>query len=285
MNLEKVLARQFQPIEHALSPRDCILYAAGIGVGLRPLDQRDLQFLYEDDLKVFPSFVNVIAHPGGWVQAPELEIDWVRLLHGEQSFEIHQQLKPGADYVGTFKVTDVIDKGAGKGALILMRKELREKGKDALVATVTSTYFLRGDGGSGGTTEQAPAPHALPERQPDGVCELPTLPQAALIYRLSGDYNPIHADPVLARKAGFEAPILHGLCSLGVATRAVLQIACDDKPERLKSLQLRFSSPVYPGETIATEYWRDGNILSFRSRVVERDLVVLNNGRAEIHSN
>src|SRR5690606_1579887 len=97
MNLEKVLARQFQPIEHALSPRDCILYAAGIGVGLRPLDQRDLQFLYEDDLKVFPSFVNVIAHPGGWVQAPELEIDWVRLLHGEQSFEIHQQLKPGAD--------------------------------------------------------------------------------------------------------------------------------------------------------------------------------------------
>lgn len=282
MNLQNVLSHVFQPMEHTLSSRDCMLYAAGIGVGERPQAAGDLQFLYEQGLQVFPSFVNVIAHPGGWVQAPALEVDWVKLLHGEQSFTMHRPLEVGKTYVGTFRVTDVVDKGAGKGALIFMRKELREKGCDDIVSTVTSTYFLRGDGGCGGTATSAPVPHKLPERAPDGQCVLPTLPQAALIYRLSGDYNPIHADPVLARKAGFERPILHGLCSLGVATRAVLQATCGDRPERLKSLALRFSTPVYPGETVATDYWLDGPIVSFRARVLERDVVVLGNGRAEI---
>lgn len=282
MNLEKILAHAFSPIEHPLVARDCMLYAAGIGVGARPEADSDLQFLYEKGLKVFPSFVNVIAHPGGWIQAPELEVDWVRLLHGEQAFEIHRPLQAGKSYVGTFKVTDVVDKGPGKGALVFMRKELREAGSDEVVSTVTSTYFLRGDGGSGGTRTDVMPPHLLPERSPDGQCVLPTLVQAALIYRLSGDYNPIHADPAIARKAGFEKPILHGLCTLGVATRAILQATCGDRPERLKSLSLRFSSPVYPGETVSTDYWIDGDIVSFRSRVVERDVVVLNNGRAEI---
>ena len=225
MNLEKILAHKFTPIEHALVARDCMLYAAGIGVGTRPEDPRDLQFVYEQGLEVFPSFVNVIAHPGGWLQDPALDVDWVRLLHGEQAFDIHRPLEAGKTYIGTFRITDVVDKGAGKGALLFMCKELREQGHDDVVSTVTSTYFLRGDGGCGGTTHDAPAPHALPDRAPDGQCVLPTLPQAALIYRLSGDYNPIHADPVIARKAGFERPILHGLCTLGVATRAVLQAA------------------------------------------------------------
>lgn len=282
MNLERLLTRKFAPIKHALTPRDCILYAAGIGVGNRPQDPRDLQYLYEERLKVFPAFVNVLAHPGGWIQDPELGVDWVKLLHGEQSFEMIGQLEANKTYIGTFQVMDVVDKGPGKGALLFLRKELREQGKTELVSTVTSTYFLRGDGGSGGTTTEAPAPHVLPEREPDGQCVLPTLPQAALIYRLSGDYNPIHADPVMAREAGFEGPILHGLCSLGVATRAVLQATCDDQPERLKSLRLRFSAPVYPGETIATEYWRDGDVVSFRARVIERGAIVLNHGRAEI---
>ncbi|WP_028605505.1 MaoC/PaaZ C-terminal domain-containing protein [Ottowia thiooxydans] len=282
MNLQKVLAHQFKPIEHILQPRDCMLYAAGIGLGARPEHPGDLQFLYEKSLKVFPSFVNVIAHPGGWVQAPELEIDWVKLLHGEQAFEMHRPLEPGKTYVGTFKVTDVVDKGEGKGALIFMQKTLHEVGHDDPVGTVTSTYFLRGDGGCGGTANAAPTPHPVPDCAPDGTCVLETLPQAALIYRLSGDYNPIHADPAIARKAGFERPILHGLCSLGVATRAIVQAVCGDDADKLKSFSLRFSSPVYPGETIATDYWVDGPVVSFRSRVLGRDVVVLNNGRAEL---
>lgn len=282
MKLDELLSHRFEPIPHALTARDCMLYAAGIGVGARPQDPRDLQFLYEQGLQVFPSFVNVIAHPGAWVQNPVFEIDWVRLLHGEQSFEIVRPLQAGRTYVGRYRITGVVDKGAGKGALAFVEKQLSEEGSDEVVSTVTSTYFMRGDGGCGGTTSAAPTPHALPERAPDGVCTLPTLPQAALIYRLSGDYNPVHADPAVAAKAGFDRPILHGLCSLGVATRAVLQVACDDQSQRLKSLRLRFSAPVYPSETIATEYWRDGNVIRFRSRVLERDLIVLNNGRAEV---
>lgn len=280
MILDKVLGRTFAAIEHTVSPRDCMLYALGIGVGDRPEDARDLQFVFEKGLKVFPSQVNVIAHPGGWIQDPELGVDWVRLLHGEQAFTLHAPIEPGKTYVGSYQVVDVVDKGAGKGALLFLRKELREKGHNELVSIVTSTYFLRGDGGCGGTTSEAPAPHAIPERAPDLSCTLPVLARAALIYRLSGDYNPIHADPALARKAGFERPILHGLCSLGVATRAVLAGCCNDEPERLSSLQLRFSSPVYPGETLVTDIWMDAAVASFRTRSAERGVVVLNNGRA-----
>ena len=282
MHLDTVLGKQFAPIEHLVTPRDCMLYALGIGVGDRPEDPRDLQFTYERGLKFFPSLVNVIAHPGSWIQAPELAIDWVKLLHGEQAFTMHAILEPGKTYVGTYQVLDVVDKGTGKGALLFLRKDLREKGMEAVVSTVISTYFLRGDGGCGGTTTHAPAPHPIPDRAPDLTCTLTTLARSALIYRLSGDYNPIHADPEQARKAGFERPILHGLCSLGVATRAVLASCCNDEPERLKSLQLRFSSPVYPGETLVTDLWRDGDCVSFRSRVAERNLVVLNNGRAVV---
>lgn len=282
MNLDKVLSKEFEPIEHPLVARDCMLYALGIGIGESPQDPEQLQFAYEDDIKVFPSMVNVISHPGGWVKDPALGIDWVKLLHGEQSFEMHHPLEVGKTYVGSFSVTHVVDKGPGKGALLYQRKYLHEKASHRLVSTVTSTYMLRGDGGSGGTTSEVPTPHPIPERPADARCSIATLARAALLYRLSGDYNPIHADPALARKAGFEKPILHGLCTLGVATRAVLQTWCDNDPVRLRSLRLRFSSPVYPGETIVTEFWRDGKTISFVARVAERDVVVLNNGRAEI---
>ena len=284
MNLQKILDLKFPELEYTATPRDAMLYSLGIGVGDQPEEAGDLQFVYEDGLKMFPSQVNVICHPGSWTMNPELEVDWVRLLHGEQAFEIMQPLQPGTTYTGRFKITGVLDKGAGKGALLFMRKELREKGNDALVSTVDSTYFLRSDGGCGGTLDSAPAPHALPDRAPETSVTISILPRAALIYRLSGDYNPIHADPVLARKAGFERPILHGLCSLGVATRAILQACCGNRPELLRSLQLRFSSPVYPGETLITETWRDGNTVSFRARVAERNVVVMNNGRALLNA-
>ena len=278
MNLEKVVARKFDAVEHVLSARDCMIYALGIGVGERATD---LQFCYENKLAVFPSMVNVVAYPGAWVAEPELGIDWVKALHGEQHFCIDKPLEHGKTYVGSYRVLDVVDKGPGKGALVYFEKVLREKGSDAVAATVTQTTFLRGDGGTGGTTSVSRPIHALPESAPDGQLALTTLPQAALIYRLSGDYNPIHADPAMARSAGFERPILHGLCTLGVATRALLWACCDDDPTALKSVRLRFTSPVYPGETVVTEYWRDGRSAHFRALVAERGVVVLNNGHAE----
>lgn len=284
MNLQKMLRFQIPSVEARLTARDAMLYALGVGIGDQPEDAKDLQYVYEraEPFHVMPSLVNVICHPGGWVMAPELEVNWVKLLHGEQSFEIHKPLRPDTTYVSRNEVLGVLDKGEGKGAMLFLRKELRETATGDLASTIDSTYVLRGDGGCGSTMEAAPTPHALPERAPDSSVSLPTLARAALIYRLSGDYNPIHADPVMARKAGFERPILHGLCSLGVATRAVLRAACGDDPLRLKSLQLRFSSPVYPGETLVTDVWRDGNVVSFRTRAAERDVVVLNNGRATV---
>jgi acyl dehydratase len=285
MNLERLLAYAIPAVTSTATPRDAMLYALGVGVGDRPDDPRDLQFVFETGLKMLPSQVNVLCHPGAWVRDPVLELDWVRLLHGEQGFEMLKPLRPGQTYLGETRVTGVLDKGAGKGAMLFARKELHEVHdgqRGALVGTVDSTYVLRGDGGCGSTVTEAPVPHALPERAPDASVALPTLSRAALIYRLSGDYNPIHADPDVARKAGFERPILHGLCSLGVATRAVMRAYCDDEPERLRSLKLRFSAPVYPGETLVTELWRDASVVSFRTRVAERDVVVLNNGRALI---
>lgn len=285
MKLDKVLARQFPLTEHTLTPRDCMLYALGVGVGARPEAAEDLQYVYEDHeggLKVFPAMVNVICHPGAWVKEPELEVDWVRLLHGEQSFAIHRPLSPGRTYVGAYRVANVIDKGPGKGAMLYLEKALTDKDSGQLVATVTSTYVLRGDGGCGGTTDTPPAVHAIPDSPATDSISLSTLPQAGLIYRLSGDYNPIHASPGIARKAGFERPILHGLCTMGIATRAILQGCCDDRPDRLRSVNLRFSSPVYPGETIMTEFWETESGVSFRATAADRKVVVLNNGFAEI---
>jgi acyl dehydratase len=150
------------------------------------------------------------------------------------------------------------------------------------LVTLTGTTVMRGDGGFGGPAKQAPAPHRIPERAPDAVCDLSTALNAALIYRLSGDYNPLHADPEVARSAGFPRPILHGLCSLGVAGRALLKTVAAYDPARFKSMRLRFTAPVFPGETIRTEMWIDGAQVSFRARLVERDAIVLDNGLAEI---
>jgi acyl dehydratase len=124
--------------------------------------------------------------------------------------------------------------------------------------------------------------HAIPERAPDAVCDLPTRPETALIYRLSGDPNPLHVDPAVAKAAGFPRPILHGLATFGIAGHAILKRLCDYDPARLSAIAGRFSAPVFPGETIRTEMWRDGTVVSFRARVLERDVIALNNGRAKI---
>ena len=224
----------------------------------------------------------VLSPPGFWARHPDSGIDWVRILHGEQAMELHKPLPAAAKVVATAKVTDIVDKGAGRGALLFVQRTVREVETGEALATLRSTTFARGDGGCGGTTEMAPQPHPIPDRAPDLTCDLPTALNAALIYRLSGDPNPLHASPSVARAAGFERPILHGLCSWGVAGHAILKSYCEYEPARIRSMALRFSAPVYPGETIRTEMWRSGDTVSFRARVAERGVVVLNNGWAAI---
>ena len=175
-----------------------------------------------------------------------------------------------------------MDKGKDRGALVMTECTVREKAGGNVLCTLESITFCRADGGFGGPDGPVKAPHPLPETPPQHVCDLPTLPQAALLFRLSGDTNPLHADPAYAAKAGFKMPILHGRCTFSVAGHAILKTLCGYDPSRFVAMEGRFSSPVYPGETIRTEMWRDGNIVSFRSTVPARGVTVLNNGRAEI---
>ena len=282
INYAKLLALKIPEVEHSYTDKDTILYALGVGLGHDPLDLEQLPFVYEKNLKALPTFAAVLGYPGFWARDLNTGIDWVKLVNGEQGITLHRPLSPAGTVIGRTRILEAIDKGAGKGALVYTEKTVTDKASGALVATVTQTSFCRGDGGFGGPPREPPAPHPRPERAPDMVCDLATRPEQALIYRLSADRNPLHADPEIARAAGFPRPILHGLGTFGVVGHALLRAACGYDPARLQSINARFSAPVYPGETLRTEIWRDGTVVSFRSRVLERDAVAINNGRAEV---
>lgn len=282
IDYDTLINRKFERIEHTYTEKDTILYALGVGIGIDPLDEDCLKFVYEDGLKAMPSMANVLAYPGFWAKDPDTGIDWVKVLHAGQEMIMHKPLPACGTVQATTKINEIVDKGEGKGALILSERTVRDAATDEDLCTLISTTIARGDGGFGGPSVSSPKPDPIPERDADLLCDLPTLPMSALIYRLSGDYNPLHASPKVAAAAGFKAPILHGLCTFGVATHAILKTLCDYDPARFHRIRLRFSSPVYPGETIRTEIWRNGNEVAFRCRVIERDVVVINNGYAEV---
>jgi acyl dehydratase len=279
---DKLMALEIPPAEQVYGPKDCILYALGVGLGQDPTNEGELAFVYEKNLKVLPTMATVLGYNGPWVDHLDTGIDWIKVVNGEQGFTLHRPLASGGVLIGRTRMIEVIDKGAGKGALVLTEREVTDKITGELVATVTQTIFCRGDGGFGGPPRQTPAPHPLPVRAPDAVCDLATRPEMALIYRLSGDYNPLHAEPAAAKAAGFPRPILHGLGAFGVCGHAVLKTMCGYDPARLISFAGRFSAPIFPGETIRTEMWRDGAVVNFRGRVVERDVIAVNHGRAEL---
>jgi acyl dehydratase len=285
MDIEKIRNMGIAPIEQSYDKRDTILYALGLGYGADPLDESELPFVYEGNLRSLPSYANLLCHPGFWAQKPEFGIDWVKILHAEQDFRIHKPLPPTGRIRGEYRVAGIEDKGEGRGALLHQEKELYDAQSGDHLATVRSTLFMRGNGGEGAFGDPVQAATPVPDRTPDRVVEIPTLPRQALIYRLSGDWNPIHADPELARKAGFEAPILHGLCTNGIATRALLRAYCDNDPTRLAAMFVRFSKPVMPGETIRVECFdeEDGHI-RFRAIAQERGAVVLDRCSARVRA-
>ena len=264
------------------SEKDAILYALGLGFGHDPLNADELPFVYEKSIKLLPTFAVVLGWPGFWARDLDSGIDWVKLVAGEQGLKLHRPLSPRGTVVGKTRVTEIIDKGPGKGALVYSERVVVDQASGERIATATQTTFCRGDGGFGGPARESPPVHAIPERAPDATCDLPTRPETALIYRLSGDPNPLHVDPAVAKAAGFPRPILHGLATFGIVGHVILKCLCDYDPARLSAIAGRFSAPVFPGETIRTEMWRDGTVVSFRARVLERDVVALNNGRAEI---
>jgi acyl dehydratase len=258
--------------------KDTILFALGLGFGSDPLNKDELQFVYEDGLKTLPTMSLVVGYPGFWMRDPKYGFEWQKVLHAEEELIIHDPLPTAGTLVGETFVDEIVDRGADKGVFVYTRKELTDASTGKKYATVVSNTLARGDGGFGGPSEARPKPSALPSGDPDHVCDIATLPQQALIYRLSGDMNPLHADPDVATGAGFERPIMHGRCTMGIAQRAVLKTCCDYQAEKVKSMRLRFSAPFLPGETLRTEIWQTGEQIHFRSSSLERELMVLNSG-------
>lgn len=280
INYDKIMKFPIPEGRQSYTRKDTMLYSLGLGFGADPLDKKQLKFVYEEGLSAMPTMCVVLGHAGQWIT--KTGIDYVKVVHGEQGLTLHKPLPAEGQVLTRSKITAALDKGAGKGAVIYMMTELIDTDKDELIAEMPRSIFARGDGGFGGPSGPSPELHPTPEGAPESTHDIATIPQAALIYRLSGDYNPLHADPDIATRAGYPQPILHGLCTYGCAARAVLASQCGNDPSRLVGFDVRFSSPVFPGETIRTEMWRSGKTVSFQSRVVERDVVVIKNGKATI---
>ncbi|MGO4330362.1 MaoC/PaaZ C-terminal domain-containing protein [Cupriavidus sp. 2TAF22] len=279
----------FEDVEHHYSERDAMLYALSVGYGHDPLDRNALTFTYGPSLHAVPTMAAVLGFPGQWMKHPAAGIDWVKVVHGEQRIRLHRPLPKSGTIIGRSRIKAVIDKGAGRGAQVLIERDVVDKATGALLASVEQLNFCRGDGGFAerGQPSDVPLPpvESVPDSSPDIVCDLPTRADAALLYRLNGDSNPLHADPDVADAAGFPRPILHGLATYGIAGHAILRSVCGYDPLRLRMLFARFSAPVLPGETIRTEIWvrdRGSPTIAFRARVLERDVTVLSNGVAEV---
>ncbi len=259
--------------------KDAMLYALGIGLGADPLDANELPFVYENGLKAVPTLATVLAMTSGYSRLfARSGINFARVVHGEQAVELHRPLPPEGEAMAQSRIAAVYDKGE-KGAILIVETTLTAKGGEAL-ATLRSAIFARADGGFGGPPDGEAAPHPRPDRAPDQSIDIPTRPDQALLYRLNGDRNPLHADPAFAKLVGFPRPILHGLCTFGITCRAVLQAYADFDPARVKSHQARFSAPVFPGETVSVDLWRDGDVVAFEARVKDREAVVIKNGKS-----
>lgn len=268
---ERLLNHRFEAISQTYAQRDAILYALGIGLGRDPCDRHDLAYLLETDLRILPTFAVTLASPGMWIAAPEFGVDFAKLVHAEQAAWFDAPLPPTGDIVGRAHVVSLADRGAGRGAVLVLERSLHGATDGMRYCTLQQTLLMRGDGGFGGSPPN-PSPSIIPDRDADYQANVPVSPRAALIYRLSGDRNPLHADPDAARRAGFERPILHGLASYAIAGVTVAR-ACGYSPDRVKALQCRFSGVVFPGDALDFRIWNDGGKAMFQAFVGDRKVL------------
>jgi acyl dehydratase len=258
-----LLAHEFPEARQRYERRDAILYALGVGLGVDPIDPADLPFLLEDRLTVLPTFAVTLGSPGMWIRAPEFTVDFAKLVHYEQTATFHAPLPPEGEAVSRARVLSVTDRGKETGAIVVLERAIGDPGGDRGYCTLRQTLLLRGDGGFGG--EPPPRqPSIIPEREPDAIATLGVDPRAALIYRLSGDWNPLHADPEAAKRAGFERPILHGLASYAVAGVALAHVF-GLSPDALTSLACRFTGIVFPGDVLSFRIWQSDAGTAFQA--------------------
>lgn len=253
------------------TPPDVLLYHLTLGAGADPLSPLELRYATEDDLHVLPTFgviaPNLRRTAPPVVSFPGVEIDLARVLHGQQEITVHKPLPVSATVTARTRISDVFDKG--KAAVIVQESTAVDATGDALYTT-RSSIFARGEGGFGGSRGPSTSVD-LPARPPDFVLDTPTLPQQALLYRLCGDRNPLHSDPVFASAAGFPRPILHGLCTYGVVCKAVVDGVLDGDVGAVGSYSTRFAGVVYPGETLRSSVWQEDKRLLVTTTVPARD--------------
>ena len=267
-------------IRQSYGARDAVLYALSVGAGHWADRPRGLDLLIDTrGPAVLPSFAVDLGHPGFWLADPATTVDATRVLHAEESFTVFAPLPPQATVTGRTRIVDVVDKGVGKGALLYLEKDVQEAATGRLLARINRTVILRGDGGYAGPSgPPRPAPN-LPDSSPDFVELVRTQPDQAFLYRLNGDPNPLHVEPDIARKAGFDRPILHGLCTFGIAATAALFALAGGDTARMRGFSARFSAPVWPGDLLRIEIWRSG---ALRVLAENRGVFVLTHGHADI---
>ena len=282
IDASQALGHVMDPLPFAYEERDVMLYALAVGLGVPPTDEKQLQFVYENGLQVLPTFGVIPPFNAlmGLGSVPGVDINPMMILHGEQYLEIKGDIPTSGSLTSSPKVSGVYDKG--KGALILIDVDTTDAQGNAVFFNQFS-IFVRGEGGFGGDRGPAVSIEA-PDRAPDTVEEFVTLPQQALLYRLCGDRNPLHVDPGMASMVGFDQPILHGLATFGVVGHAVLKHYCDYDAKKFKSIKLRFSGHVFPGETIVTKMWQesDSRIL-LEAEVKERGTTCVSNTAVELN--
>lgn len=279
LNVDALQDWVFPPLTQEYTDKDTMLYAVSLGFGQDPLDPAQLSFVYEQGLQAVPTMPAILCHPGRWTADPVLGVTLTKVVHGEQRVFLHRALAPAGRLTARARVVAVEDKG-DKGAVIHAARTMFDAESGAPVASVLHTTFCRADGGFGRSFGPLPEPTPVPERAPDIEIDVLTRPEQALLYRLNIDRNPLHADPAYAARAGFDRPILHGLCTYGLAARALLPTVAGGDPSAIRSVECRFSRPVFPGETVRFQIWTAGDQARFRARVPARDVTVLDGGRA-----
>ena len=282
IDLDKAVGAELTGTTFSWTEEDVILYHLGIGAGDPPTDPDELRYAYEGDLHVLPTYATIPQFPimMSMGVAAGFEINPAMILHGEHEVVIHETIPTRGTVTQTGRVTGVFDKGKGALAVVEIDSVLERTGRPLF--SNRASVFIRGEGGFGGESGPATAT-PIPSREPDHVVEAPTLPQQALLYRMtSGDKNPLHVDPGFASFAGFDRPILHGLCTYGMVAKAVVDHAVESGPETVASVGARFSGVVYPGETLVTRIWDEGDHLAMTAEAKERGATVLSNGMVSL---
>jgi acyl dehydratase len=281
LNYDELMATSVVDLPHSYGDTETMLYALSVGMGCDPLNAEELPYVYEQGAPLcsVPTIATVLVPD---MFPPDLGWDFSQVLHVEQRMQLFRPPPVAADLLINKRIVAAYDRGPNHGALVLFEAEARLASDDTALFTIGNTIMARADGGFGGPRGKGPAAHRPPRREPDLSCDLETRHDQALLYRLNGDRNPLHADPGLAERVGFQRPILHGLCTYGVACHAILKTICNYDYTLITGFDARFSAPVLPGDTITTDMWQDGNIVSFQCSVRERDVVVLRNGKCTL---